>query len=434
MIRRALFTATTILAIHLALPGTALSAPAPRPAPPSPVDDELVAMGETIPGFGGMFYDADGYPTVYLRDTRHPAAVAALKSLGSQVRVLQGDYEFAQLVAWKRALRPALGLPGVVYLDADEARNRVVVGVTSLNAASPDKSLDRGRLDKEITARGVPPAAVLYVEAPPLSELIAAQRMGDPAGAADKRKPSTASIQSTIRPVPGAVQLSFIKQPYIYFCTIGFNAYLGGAFGFVTNSHCTSDRGAVDGTRYSQGDPYGAAIATEIADPSYSTGGSCPAGRKCRYSDSAFAQYDGASLGSFGKLSHPATRGVEVGSLTLKPATSRFNVTGAGPAPLSGQVVNKIGRTTGWTYGPVIATCVDVDSSSTEFTLFCQHIVQAGTQGGDSGSPVFSWTSGTAVKLLGILWAGGTDSHGHGIFAFSPFSSIQQELGPLRVN
>jgi len=45
---------------------------------------------------------------------------------------------------------------------------------------------------------------------------------------------------------------------------------------------------------------------------------------------------------------------------------------------------------------------------------------------------VFSWTNGSSVKLLGILWGGGT-SNGQQVFAYSPFDNIQQELGALRV-
>ena len=426
MIRRALCLATTILAVHLALPGTAVSAPLPER--PNPVDDELVRMGKAIPGFGGMFYDAEGYPTVYLRDPGAKSALSALKSLGSGVRVLPGDYEFGQLVTWKRALRPLLGQPGVVYLDADEASNRVVVGIDPSFQA---KSRVREGLDKALESRGVPRAAVVYRETGSFKEAVGVMRVED----LEKKKPATANLQGSVRPIPGGVQVSFIKLPYIYFCTDAVNAYLGGAFGFVTNSHCTTDRGKVDGTRYSQGDPYSAELATEIADPAYLVGGDCPANRKCRYSDSAFAQYDGNStaVGGFRKLAKTSSRGSEEGSMVLKPASSRFNVAGAGPAPLTGQLVNKIGRTTGWTYGPVVATCVDVSSSATEFTIWCQHMVQAGTDGGDSGSPVFSWTKGNSVNLLGILWAGGSDGQGHSIFAFSPFASVQDELGTLRI-
>ncbi|HEY4594503.1 MAG TPA: hypothetical protein VIJ61_18940, partial [Thermoanaerobaculia bacterium] len=116
MIRRAF----SMMILALALPGVALAAQ--RPEPMNPVDDELVQVGRAIPGFGGLFYDAEGYPNVYLRDTKAAPALSALKSWGKgEIRVLQGQYDFAQLVEWKRALRPAvLGQPGVVFLDADE--------------------------------------------------------------------------------------------------------------------------------------------------------------------------------------------------------------------------------------------------------------------------------------------------------------------------
>src|SRR5579864_6988906 len=145
-----------MMILALALPGVVL---AQRPVPGS-ADDELVQMGRAIPGFGGMFYDAQGYPNVYLRDPEAKASLTALKSLGQgAVRVLRGDYDFAQLVEWKETLVPALlGQPGVVFIDADESRNRVVVGVD----AAQVKSLDTGRLDKSLAVKGVPRAAVLY--------------------------------------------------------------------------------------------------------------------------------------------------------------------------------------------------------------------------------------------------------------------------------
>ena len=226
----------------------------------------------------------------------------------------------------------------------------------------------------------------------------------------------------------------FLQLPLAYFCTISFNGYLGGAYGFVTNSHCTDNRGQVDGTHYTQGDdPFGAIIATEIADPPYFTGSPCPAGNKCRYSDSSFAQYNGNStkLGSFRTLAHPSARGPYQGSITLKPAGSRFTIAGVGSAA-QGQIVNKIGVTTGWTYGQVVATCADINITGSTYTLLCQNIVTAGADHGDSGSPVFAWTKGNNVTLLGILWGGGT-SNGQIVFAFSPFASIQDELGTLRV-
>ncbi len=419
MIRRAF----SMLILALALPGAV-----PAAQPPSPGDDELLAMGREIPGFGGMFYDAAGYPTVYLRDPAAPAARLALKRLGGgEARVLRGDYDFSQLVEWKRALRPVLlGRPGVVLLDADEARNRVVVGIDPARA----KSLDLDRLDQELDRQGVPRAAVVYEPVPVVHDL--AGPLPDPPLEAARTRP-VPTVHDAVRPIPGGVELTFLNPPHAYACTIGFNAYLGGAFGFVTNSHCTKGLGTVDGTLYSQGSNiYSPPVAVEIADPAYSSGGDCPVRMRCRSSDSSFARYNGnpTRLGSLGKLAKPTSRDALEGSITLKPAGTRFNIVGTGTASV-GQVVNKVGITTGWTFGPVARACIDL-ATDNDVVLFCQTLVAAGSDHGDSGSPVFSWTTGTSATLLGILWGGGT-SNGRQVFAYSPFDSIQQELGTLRV-
>ena len=342
---------------------------------------------------------------MYLRD---PSAPAALKSLGPGVRVRRGDYEFARLVAWKRALRPALlGRPGVVFLDADEAANRVVVGIA--------RGADREALAARLAVVGVPRAAVVFREARPF------RAVAGPASD-EKRKPViTATLRDGFRPVPAGVQIGGG-------CTLGFNAWLGDTFGFVLNSHCTGARDVVEGTRFYQGDPDDL-IATEIADPPTFTTAPCAAGRKCRYSDSAFARYDVPRAGGFRQLARPSSRGELTGSITLNPAGSRFQIAGTAPA-LVGQVVNKIGRTTGWTFGTVLGTCVDIDVFGDEHTMLCQTVAGGGATYGDSGSPVFLWTRGKSVRLTGLLW--GVDESGDG-FAFSPFQSIQRELGELRV-
>ena len=86
----------------------------------------------------------------------------------------QGDYDFAQLVEWKRALRPAvLGLPGVVFLDADEASNRIVVGLDAGRAKSLGGSPND--LDKALATQGVPRAAVVYRETPAFHDLAGLQ-------------------------------------------------------------------------------------------------------------------------------------------------------------------------------------------------------------------------------------------------------------------
>ena len=100
---------------------------------------------------------------------------------------------------------------------------------------------------------------------------------------------------------------------------------------------------------------------------------------------------------------------------------------------MTGLVVNKVGRTTGWTQGKVTRTCVNTSVYGSTVLLYCQTFVSdpggaTVVRAGDSGSPVFQVTSGTSVKLLGILWGGSSDNK---TFVFSPLASIQQELGTV---
>ena len=90
--------------------------------------------------------------------------------------------------------------------------------------------------------------------------------------------------------------------------------------------------------------------------------------------------------------------------------------------------MNKIGRTTGWTFGVVIATCVSTNVMNSTVTLLCQDRTNGGSDKGDSGSPVFTWSgSGSNVGLNGILW--GSDATG---FWFSRIANIEVEVGALR--
>ena len=277
MSRRLLPAMTAALVLHLALAASAAAASISGGfggGPARSTDQELVRMGREIPGFGGLYYDGQGRPNVYLLDP-DGAGRSALKSLGAEVVVHRGDYELERLVDWRLDLRPVLSLPGVVFLDVDEARNRIVVG---LDSASRSKSLDRGRLELRLLSTGVPRQAVLLEEAAPIEPM--------------------AGLRDKLRPAPGGAQIVF--SPFV--CTLGFNAFRGRDFGFVINSHCTNVRGEVDGTRYSQNVPgSGTGIGAEIADPSYSTDPPCPAGKRCRLSDSAFAKYDNPRLGRPGQ-------------------------------------------------------------------------------------------------------------------------------------
>jgi hypothetical protein len=326
--------------------------------------------------------------------------------------VQRGDFTFGDLLAWRYALRPLLAAPGVSFLDADEARNRVVLGIDP--ALTPEA---RQALVAAAVQRGVPSQALVLADSGPFVEF-----RGQPG----------VSVQSTFRPAPAGVEISFFPNfPNGFVCTLGFNAVLDGVAGFVTNDHCTNVKGGVEGTTYYQNLPPGPVIGTETVDPEFFTDDPCPSGYHCRFSDSAFVAYESASTGALGKIAR--TKGN--GSLTVSPPALRFNIAGTSSA-LVGATLNKVGQTTGWTSGKVVATCADVSVSGTDPKLaqLCQTIVAAHSDHGDSGSPVFARVGNSAsVRLVGILWGGAT-SNGQDVFVFSPFDSIQQELGTLRIH
>jgi len=369
---------------------------------PPTLDDEYARLAERVPGFGGLYLDERGTTHVYLQDLSRAGEV---QNLGERVEVHQGEYDFRDLYAWKDELRPLLSREEMVSLDIDEQRNRLVLGVEPASAEA-----FRAELASLLRDTRVPPEAVI-VEA------------GEPDVPME-------TLKDTIRPVPGGVQV----QSSVGFCTLGFNVTRVGVRGFVTNSHCTATRGVVEGTVFFQSTTSAAnQIGVETADPPFFKNGSCPAGRKCRFSDSAFMAYDSPDLSEGGNIAYPILCGLGVaGPLTVNPALPRLPITGLLIGnPASGSVVYKIGRTTGCTFGSLKETCSDrivgVQVGSvvvpTNIMMLCQNRVSGVSAGGDSGSPVFR-NKGNEATLLGVLWGGSG-----GVYSYSPWIFTAAELG-----
>lgn len=384
-------------------------------------DEQLLAIGRELPGFGGLFVDGKGRVNVYLVDPQVNGALAQ-KALGGESRLLRADFRFDELLDWRYALRPLLGLDGVTMLDVDEARNRVLLGVEpGLSAGA------RAELIGRAAAQGIPATALLVEERPAFAPLPADAT----AGLTSKAFPSIATLNDKFRPAPGGVQIVFSGR---FGCTLGFNATLGRDFGFVVNSHCSEVRAERDGTIYEQGRFGDGPIGVETRDPGFTTSGACPAEHRCRFSDAAFARYSKKSLGKLAQIARPTSGDNHFGSSILSPATSRFTIIGKVPDPLVGQTAHKVGSTTGWTFGEVVGTCIDGNVSGSDVTMLCQTVVAGGGGPGDSGSPVFSRVGSKQAKLMGILWGGGSVPEIGEIFVFSPMSAIERELGTLKVN
>jgi hypothetical protein len=235
-----------------------------------------------------------------------------------------------------------------------------------------------------------------------------------------------ATLRDRFAPTVAGIQIHFGQ----YVCTLGANVDDGGERSFITNSHCTNTQGGVEGTVYYQpaSNLDGEAIATEVEDPTYSKGGVCPRGKRCRYSDASRARYAGRSS-SRGELA--ITNAANNGSLTVAGArffTSQDNTTSNFPI---GTVVNKVGRTTGWTRGQVTRSCVNTAVQGSQIMQLCQTFVSdpngaTVVGGGDSGSSVWISTGTTSAQLVGLLWGGSSDNK---TFVFSPLKQIRDELG-----
>lgn len=392
---------------------------------PKTLDDMFVDVARLVPSFGGFFIGPDKALHVYLLNPAHKAAAEAAITavfgrerlpLG-EIRALQGKYSFLQLKSWHDRQRMAtLAIPGVALTSIAESKNRLQIGVSDINVIS--------RVERELADLGIPREAVNIVETEPIEFL--------------------QTLRDTQRPLKGGLQITLDGGG---FCTLSFPAVRQGQAGFVTCSHCTNTQGGTEGTVFHQavvnhnGIAFDDAnrIGVETVDPEYFTGGDCPSGRRCRYSDSAFAARNSGqgqvavpAAGKFGYIAN-----TEFNDLTI---IGDYKIKAEALFPIEGELLRKVGRTTGLTEGLVFDTCVDINQCrsnpitgncvDTGITMLCQDRVLAKANGGDSGSPVFSLSNtsdGDQATLHGILW-GGNDF----VFAFSSMALLEAELGFLK--
>ncbi|HZN11881.1 MAG TPA: hypothetical protein VFC61_09385 [Blastocatellia bacterium] len=380
------------------------------------IDDRFAEVAQMVPSFGGFFIGADKRLHVYLTDAAQAkAAEAAIVTVFGRERipeggihVLEGKYGFLELKSWHDRQRfVTLALPGVVRASIRESRNRLEIGVQD--------ALVIGQVEEQLAKLGIPREAVEIVVTKPV-EL-------------------QQTLQDKARPVKGGIQISRSGAN----CTLGFLAVRQGVAGFVTNSHCTSTQGGVESTVFHQADIVAGGvnrIGVESVDPQYFTGGDCPDGMKCRYSDAAFVRRDSSASqaiplteGDFGKIA------LTTSGLTL--SNDNFVIMQEVPLPVEGDYLHKVGRTTGETAGEVCDTCVDIQQTGTNFVMLCQDRVEASSGPGDSGSPVYSIGANPVpggspyAYLQGILWGGDG-----GVFAFSNLANVQRqdELGALKTH
>jgi hypothetical protein len=394
----------------------------------APIDDEAAPrtisgrVSLLIPEFGGAYIDHDGYLTVYLTDLAREADVR--KTLASEllasgrespaIRVRRGQYAFADLWRWQRAMRALLVLPGVTMLSIDERANRVRMATTGGAPA----------LAAQVQRAGVPMGAVL----------IDATARAEEAG----------SLDGSLRPAIAGLRVSgFFQQSavtYTIICSYGPNVrdfadtlhhYM------IVASHCAQNSppvGGFVGANIYQPDttnPTANLIGTVVTNPPFVSGGSCPAGALCRASDAALVRIASgvsATLGAVARTVAPTYLPSVYGSTTISTTQPTFTLAGYTES-LVGDTVSKVGGATGWTVGVVTGTCADINIGG--YIRTCSGVVSAGAGRGDSGAPVIFENARGKYYIEGVLFGfidNGADGQSGNQYFFSNWTAVSDDL------
>ena len=249
------------------------------------------------------------------------------------------------------------------------------------------------------------------------------------------------TLQSKCRPfLAGAqVQTYWEMSPgnyYTHECTIThLNVTATGDTVMLTASHCTKWPFDLDDSKWVQSQFFNGDTVPRFAewvDPPTFTGGQCPSNKFCRWSDASLAKLEtGPTNGNLLYWGVMRTRGFPSLCCTIDvdQTTNYPWITVVGfQTVFSGQSVRKIGRTTGHTWGYVNATCQNREWSS-NVNMLCQITAGMALDGGDSGSPLFTYSTSSGVgSFVGVIHSRYRDwqNKEHGVV--SPFSNVKAEI------
>jgi hypothetical protein len=376
----------------------------------SPLEMQFAEIEESVPGFAGWYFDKDGNAVVRVKDAGHQ--VAAIERVG---RILDArgqagrgaakartgrpvmsarpaKFSFTELARYREGIRKNM-TEGVYSIDLDEVRNQVSIGVRDEAAAQ--------RFRAAAVRLGLPGAAV-HVWLAPEPQL-------------------RASLASSQRPIRGGIKHTWASGTY---CSVGINgawAHSTDYAGYITASHCSNTYMGLDGSTTYYHQPSIVMfnlyrVGYEFDDPQSYTGGACPVGAGCRRSDAMFVRYlpeKASSANGFNTIFRTTTwgRGGR-GSLEI---SGHFTIVAQTYSNPVNEELEKVGATSGWTYGYVTETCVDKFSGLSDYAgrpawVLCNEITDIWSEPGDSGAPVFKWY-GDTVHWAGIMWAGPANNY-----------------------
>lgn len=159
-----------------------------------------------------------------------------------------------------------------------------------------------------------------------------------------------------------------------------------------------------------------------------------PPGR-CRYSDAALVEITSGYDWDPGTLANTVERALYPdisGSTEISAGDPRVNISGVLSELMVGDIIEKIGRTTGTTAGEVQMTCgtKSVEHEGVTYVYLCTGGAFAGMQEGDSGSPVIWRNAQGLAFLVGIAFAGNQDPPFDTVW-FNNWHWIDYELGSV---
>ncbi|HEY0995355.1 MAG TPA: hypothetical protein VGD77_05150 [Gemmatimonadaceae bacterium] len=237
-----------------------------------PDEAPFAELEQLVPGAAGYYYDRGALVIVVADSARDGEAGPALMSLVQRgkvrlpkflggvptIRTTRGRYSFSQLAAWRDSAFVAFTStvhPALVSLGIRASRNRVAIGI----APGTSQAL-RDDLLHELQRYGVPPAVVVFNE----------EERGDHAAVASLPKRAAAlfvarfPLDWTPLQLIAGHRVRMVEVPGD--CSIGAIIRHNGAIGFLTASHCTTERWGAD-TTHAALYPGGPNIAQEIHDP-----------------------------------------------------------------------------------------------------------------------------------------------------------------------
>jgi hypothetical protein len=387
-------------------------------------EENLAELERAVPSAGGFFVNDDGSYSVWLTNPAHAQrARVAMQSLVKtkglpnrsrglpDVRVLQGRYTFTQLEDWRdrifeEGMKSNLGLRS---LDLDEGSNRISIGVR-------DNSV-RASLLSQLAAKGIDPEAIVIRVVPRFKpetrRSVGLTVFAPPANTGSDADTLVGGVR-IITSTPGD-------------CSLGIVANHSSGVLAITATHCSSDSFGVDGT-----DMFQASTSRKVGDETVDNSGyTCWYGH-CRWHEaSGYSLVSGinAYVGKILRTESPnnGTPFGGDGSRTTSSPNPYFTVYSVenGDMP-EGTRVDKVGNSSGWTYGEITSTCrhVWLDDWPADVAM-CLYEADYYSEGGDSGGPVFYIIDGNLVKFAGIH----SGEVSAGVKAFSPWHRIVAGLG-----